>query len=651
MPQRVDLLLATGLGLGGFLVYLRTLAPSILPGDAGEFQFAVPLLGIVHPTGYPLYLILGKAFTLLVPLGDAAYRLNLLSAALAAATVAVVYMVALCLNSCPIKAAARHSGHHARLGALLAALSLAFSRTFWLQATQAEVYALNSFFVATIFLLLALATGPQGEGEISPRPSSALPQVSPLTVAFCYGLSLAHHRTMLLLAPAIGLYLWWQRERLFPAGRHLRLLAGSVILLALPLFLYLYIPLRAPATPYLRLSLTPERELLLYDNTLAAFWQQVSGSGFGNRLGISGSLQERLLMAGNLLWQQFGPVGTALGLLGALMLPLAAISGQEAPAREGLSRFALLSLSYISIVAFALSYSIGDIADFFTPSYLIFALWIGLGATYLIALAPRQIARTALISLLLLALPFHLLVANFRPCDRSQDDTRQRWEAMLRQAPQGAILLSNDRDEMTPMWYLQYVEGQRPDLLGLFPAILPEPGFANIVRLLDTVLETGRPLYLIKPMPGLEIRYPWRQEGLLYRVEGPVQQVNPQRPAMADLEGQALLLGADVEAGPGSETLTVTLYWQGTGAARRDYDVFVHLINAKGDKVAQSDHRPGGDFYPTTLWQAGEVLRDEHRLPIPTPGLFRILVGMYHPGGRLPVKGGGDSIDLGEVRF
>ena len=49
-----------------------TAAPTVLPGDSGEFQFAAPLLGLAHPTGYPLYLILGKLWTVLVPWGDVA---------------------------------------------------------------------------------------------------------------------------------------------------------------------------------------------------------------------------------------------------------------------------------------------------------------------------------------------------------------------------------------------------------------------------------------------------------------------------------------------------------------------------------------------------------------------------------------------------
>jgi hypothetical protein len=67
-------------------LYVTTLAPSVLPGDSGEFQFAVPTLGIPHPTGYPLYLVLGKLLSL-VPVGSIAYRLNLLSAIAASGAV------------------------------------------------------------------------------------------------------------------------------------------------------------------------------------------------------------------------------------------------------------------------------------------------------------------------------------------------------------------------------------------------------------------------------------------------------------------------------------------------------------------------------------------------------------------------------------
>ena len=80
-------------GLVAFIVYVYTLAPTITwrneGTDSGDLATAVAVGGVPHPPGYPTYLILGEAFKLL-PFGDIAYRLNLLSAACAALTVAVV---------------------------------------------------------------------------------------------------------------------------------------------------------------------------------------------------------------------------------------------------------------------------------------------------------------------------------------------------------------------------------------------------------------------------------------------------------------------------------------------------------------------------------------------------------------------------------
>jgi hypothetical protein len=71
-------------------VYVRTLMPGTVGGDAGELQYAGPLLALVHPTGQPLYVLLGKLWTALVPIGTAAYRMNLLAAVSAAGACATL---------------------------------------------------------------------------------------------------------------------------------------------------------------------------------------------------------------------------------------------------------------------------------------------------------------------------------------------------------------------------------------------------------------------------------------------------------------------------------------------------------------------------------------------------------------------------------
>ena len=76
---------AAGVALAAFVVYWRTLLPSISPwGDGAKFQYIAQVWGIPHTTGYPLYIPLTRLFSLL-PFGDVAYRVNLLSAVCAAA--------------------------------------------------------------------------------------------------------------------------------------------------------------------------------------------------------------------------------------------------------------------------------------------------------------------------------------------------------------------------------------------------------------------------------------------------------------------------------------------------------------------------------------------------------------------------------------
>ena len=85
-------IIAGGLFIVSFSLYLSTLAPSVVTlfDDSLEFQLVTYQLGIAHPTGYPLYTLLGKLFTFIMPIGNVAYRVNLMSAFFGAATVALL---------------------------------------------------------------------------------------------------------------------------------------------------------------------------------------------------------------------------------------------------------------------------------------------------------------------------------------------------------------------------------------------------------------------------------------------------------------------------------------------------------------------------------------------------------------------------------
>src|SRR6476646_10318430 len=184
-----DAMICLALALGALALYTATLLPGIGSGDTAEFQRVVPTLGVAHPTGYPLYTMLGWLWSQL-PLGATpAWRMNLFSAVMAALAVGALFLVGRALGQ-------------SRLVAAMAALTFAVSATFWSQATIAEVYALAALIQA--LLLLALLRWRQGR---NPNAKKGWP----LWVAgLLLGLGLAHHRTIILLIP--GALVFWGLE-------------------------------------------------------------------------------------------------------------------------------------------------------------------------------------------------------------------------------------------------------------------------------------------------------------------------------------------------------------------------------------------------------------------------------------------------------
>ena len=140
-----------GVGLLAFILYLRTLAPTVLYYDLPDLRDSAVLqtrayvLGIPDYTGYPTYMMVGKLFTF-VPVGDFAYRVNLASAVYAALAVVLAYLVGILLTGRAVAAAA-------------GAIAFAVSWLFWSQAVVAEVYTLNALFVALILFVLLLWRG------------------------------------------------------------------------------------------------------------------------------------------------------------------------------------------------------------------------------------------------------------------------------------------------------------------------------------------------------------------------------------------------------------------------------------------------------------------------------------------------------------
>ncbi|HEX8683057.1 MAG TPA: glycosyltransferase family 39 protein [Ardenticatenaceae bacterium] len=132
-------------------------------------------------------------------------------------------------------------------------------------------------------------------------------------------------------------------------------------------------------------------------------------------------------------------------------------------------------------------------------------------------------------------------------------------------------------------------------------------------------------------------------------------------PLQATFGDTIALLGFDLASltAKRGESIQLTLYWQALAPPGRSYKVFAHLLDTSGNAVAQHDGIPHGWGYPTSEWQAGEIVHDRIRLLLPAdtpPGHYRLFAGMYDEatGERLPLlhKGQrqeGDTLQLVEM--
>ena len=195
-------------------LYIYTAAPGVYDGDSGEIAVAVNTLGLAHPTGFPLYMMASKLFILVMPVGDVAYRLNIFSGILTAASLVFFYYILQNLDN-------------SSFSSLAASFVLGLGRnTVWSNATTARIYSL-SFFLASILLFLF-------SRWYKERKIKYL-----YTYSFIWGLSLGTHAIMLIMLIPIVFMLWEERKNIF---KKLSVILKVATLAILPMAQYLYIP-------------------------------------------------------------------------------------------------------------------------------------------------------------------------------------------------------------------------------------------------------------------------------------------------------------------------------------------------------------------------------------------------------------------------
>lgn len=180
-------------------VYVLTLAPTVTFWDAGEFIAAAKTLGIPHPPGTPLFVLIAHAWGLLVPIGEYAYRTNLLSALFSAVAAGLLFLVVHQSTRGVVEGLPAGSARVLRVGgAAAAALIGAFTFTNWQNSNETEVYTVATFTTAA----MAWAALRWRVWRTTERGQRLL-----LLIVYLAGISIGNHLLALLAVPGVLLFL------------------------------------------------------------------------------------------------------------------------------------------------------------------------------------------------------------------------------------------------------------------------------------------------------------------------------------------------------------------------------------------------------------------------------------------------------------
>ncbi|MEW6096899.1 MAG: DUF2723 domain-containing protein [bacterium] len=478
-------------------VYLHTLTPTIGFHDSGDMVTAAFVLGIPHPTGYPLYCLLGKLWMTILPFGNIAYRMNLASALCASLACMMVYFIILKLTvnsrqwtvkkDFPDSPILPFSVSISKLiPAIVGALMLAFATTFWEQAVIAEKYMLNALFATLlIFILLkwqeAMAQANRGTKELKNRgtkeqivqlpsyPITKLPNKLLYLFAFTLGLSFTHHMQTIYLVPAsiffiIAVYWkkWRQQKQSFYSllSTLYPLLLKLLCLFILPLFLYLYLPIRASAHPVYNWG-DPE--------TFKRFMGHITGQSYKSYFTSEISeIYKNLSHIPHFLIDQFTQYFWWISLVGFFILLFK---------KRTISLFFLLMV--IVNISFATKYSILNIEDYYILSYIIFSILLSICITFIINRILQRYKKGIIFSIFLfLIFPIISFLIHYQYNDRANYYFAYDYgRNILCPIDKNAVIFLKIDISKYPVSYLKYCENQRDDVALISTIFLPQDWF------------------------------------------------------------------------------------------------------------------------------------------------------------------------------
>jgi hypothetical protein len=478
-------------------VYASTLSPTVawrnFGEDSGDLLVASATLGIPHPTGYPLYVLLGRVASLL-PIGTTAFRINLVSALAGAA--GVFFIARWAAELAPAAGSSALA-----IAALLASLLYAFSQGAWSQSVVAEVYTLNIVFLASILWALARAERSEKNRYLA-------------LAAYLFGLGLANHLLVLAAAPAIA---WVAVRRLVSKSIGV---TGCVLLLLLVIWglsLDAYLPIRA--------SLGPEFSWGV-PNTPQRLWWVLTGAQYRGNFFSRGAVAVSSHLFPGRWWMDFGP-----GLLVLAGGVVALLFLGRRPRRDGTEVAAMAGASVVPAVlslaaslALLSAYTIPDDVGYWMPAGAILCGLAGAGwgcawdrAPYL-GRAALAIATGALVIL--------MARGNWPRVDASNDMTPYLYARRNLEAVEPNALIVSDYDGRTfSLWFYKATEFKqshpklavvykslliwdwyRYHIAKRYPGLVPPSGPQDPNLMLNRIVARNiknRPVYLVRPDSAL----------------------------------------------------------------------------------------------------------------------------------------------------
>ncbi|MBU1099671.1 MAG: DUF2723 domain-containing protein [Bacteroidetes bacterium] len=448
-----------------FIVYLFTIAPSVIQIDSGELATAQATLGICHPTGYPLFTILGYLWLQLPLPFTSIFMSNLLSAIWCSAS--IYFFVAtliilfdfeeavpeLKLNKkvkANLPALKRLEKYEKSLLAILGGLFLSLTQTFWFQSTSVEVYSLHVLILAILIFILA---------KIHSADSRNSHKKYWLYLAAILALGFSNHLTTVLILPGIA-FLFFYKNR-FRKESFFLLIEMLLIFFPTLILIYSYLPIRASLNPALNWG-NPE--------SLSSFWRHFSGAQYSTWIFSSfDAAKEQLTYFISNLPNEFSIPGLLLILIGLIFF---------LKTNRIFSSFIIICS--IITVGYSINYDINDIDSYFLLAYISAGFFAAFGFYYLYIKLFDKFNKIV-ISTLLFLIVFFVGWNNFANVSQRDNYIFEDYtKAILESVEDESIIFSYQWDYfLAASYYYQYVESVKKNVSVIDKELLRRSWYYN----------------------------------------------------------------------------------------------------------------------------------------------------------------------------